>query len=209
MLNNGYRMYNFHFKTLISSLGPKQALFQERNILEVIYFDGQNQWWKYQIIFLRFSFFQHSNVLHSSMTCAVCLFLKYQIWLDFFLKGFLRILNWFTYWHMLAVCLRYHCLQLLLHTFFRELFGWTAIPAVCRRAIVVIWTRLLLCFRCKYLNEYLPPFKTETTVETIVYFTHLLAKHCVFHIEKISNISWTPLIFLQHWFRNKLGVGLG
>jgi hypothetical protein len=44
MLNNGYRMYNFHFKTLISSLGPKQALFQERNILEVIYFDGQNQW---------------------------------------------------------------------------------------------------------------------------------------------------------------------
>ena len=44
MLNNGYRMYNFHFKTLISSLGPKQTLFQERNILEVIYFDGQNQW---------------------------------------------------------------------------------------------------------------------------------------------------------------------
>jgi hypothetical protein len=68
----------------------------------------------------------------------------------------------------------------------------------------------LNCFRYKYLNEYLPPFKTKTTVEiliklpfeqgvkcrhnitqtkTIVYFTHRLAKYSVFHIEKILNIS--------------------
>jgi hypothetical protein len=35
--------------------------------------------------------------------------------------------------HMPALCLRYHCLQLLKHTFFCELFGWIANDNIARR----------------------------------------------------------------------------